>query len=124
MKKLIAVSLAALAIGSAALPAQARTEVDFYVNVAPPPPRYEYVPAPRVGHAWVPGYWEWRHRGHHWVPGYWVRERPGYYYAPARWVDRDGRWYYSRPGWSRRHDSDRDGVPDRWDRAPYNPRWR
>src|SRR5690349_23409176 len=122
MKKLIVGSLVAAAIGSFALPAAAR--VDFFVNVAPPPPRYEVVPAPRVGYVWVPGAWEWRHNRHHWVRGYWVRERPGYYYAPARWVPRDGRYYYEAPGWRGRRDSDGDGVPNRYDAAPYNPRWR
>lgn len=121
MNKLIASSLAILAIGFTALPAAARTEVDVFVNVPPPPLRHEIVPAPRVGYVWVPGYWDWRHHRHHWVGGYWVRERPGYYYAPTRWVERDGRWYYSRGAWARHHDRDGDGVPNRWDRAPNNP---
>lgn len=123
MKRVVAASLAALAIGSFALPAAARSQVDFYVNVAPPAPLYEVVPAPRVGYVWVPGYWDWRGSRHHWVRGTWVRERPGYYYAPARWVERGGRYHYTRPGWGRR-DSDGDGVPNRFDHAPYNPRWR
>ena len=124
MKKLILGSLVAATLGAAALPAAAYTNVDFYVNVPPPAPRYEVVPAPRHGYAWVPGYWEWRGHRHIWVAGHWVAERPGYVYAPARWVERDGRWYYTRPGWHGRRDSDGDGVPDRYDAAPYNPRWR
>ena len=124
MRKLIAGSLIAAALGSVALPAAARSEVDFYVGVAPPAPRYEVVPAPRAGWVWAPGYWEWRHHRHVWVAGHWVRARPGYVYAPARWAERDGRYYYDAPAWHRHRDSDGDGVPDRYDAAPYNPRWR
>ncbi|HET7728734.1 MAG TPA: YXWGXW repeat-containing protein [Usitatibacter sp.] len=124
MRKLIVGSLVAGVLGAVALPAAARSNVEFYVNVAPPAPVYEVVPAPRVGMVWVPGYWDWRHNRHHWVRGYWIRERPGYYYAPARWVERGGRYYYDRPHWRGWRDSDGDGVPNRYDAAPYNPRWR
>ena len=117
-RKLLLASLAAAIIGGASLPSLARTNVDFYVNVAPPALPYEAVPAPRVGFVWVPGYWDWRYNRYHWVPRRYTRPRPGYHYAPARWVARDGRYYYSRPGW---YDSDRDGVPNRYDRAPGNP---
>ena len=76
-RKLLLASLAAAIIGGASLPSLARTNVDFYVNVAPPALPYEAVPAPRVGFVWVPGRY--------------TRPRPGYLYAPARWVARDGR---------------------------------
>ena len=36
--------------------AQART-VEFEVDVAPPAPRVEVVPAPRAGYVYEPGYW-------------------------------------------------------------------
>jgi hypothetical protein len=119
MRKLIVASLIAAAVGMS-LPAAARTNVDFYISVAPPPARYEVVPAPRVGFAWVPGYWDWRYNRHYWVRGHYVRERHGYYYAPARWVDRGGRYYYHAAGW-RQGDRDGDGVPNAYDRAPNNP---
>ena len=120
MRKLILGSIAAAALASA-LPAAARTNVDFSVSVAPPPAYVEAVPAPRVGFVWVPGYWDWRHSRHHWVAGHWVRNRPGYYYAPARWYHRDGRYYQRSAGW---RDADLDGVPNRYDRAPGNPYYR
>ena len=108
MRKLILGSIVAAAVGSAALPAAARTNVDFYVNIAPPPVYAEAVPVPRAGFVWVPGYWDWRYNRHYWVAGHWVRARPGHYhYAPARW-----------------RDADRDGVPNRYDRAPTNPYYR
>ena len=119
MKKLIAGSFVAATLAAAALPAAAAASV--YLEFAPPPaPRYEVVPAPRMGHVWVPGYWEARHRRHHWVAGHWVRHRPGYVYAPARWAQVEGRWRYYAPSWDR----DGDGVPNRYDRAPHNPYYR
>lgn len=99
MRKLILGSLVAATVGSVSLPAAARTHVDLYLNFGPPPVRYEYVPAPRVGMVWVPGHWAWRGHRHVWLAGHWVRHRPGYYYRPARWVDYGGRWQYGRAGW-------------------------
>lgn len=121
MRKLIIGSLAAAVLGSISIPAAARPNVGFYVNIAPPPVYHEVVPAPRAGLVWVPGFWDWRYNRHHWVAGHWVRHRPGYFYAPARWHYRDGRHYSRAGGW---RDADRDGVPNRYDRAPYDPRWR
>ena len=120
MRKLIIGSLVAAALGSVAIPAAARTNVDFFVNIGPPPVYHEVLPAPRHGFVWVPGYWDWRYSRYHWVAGHWIRHRPGYYYEPVRWHHRGGR-YYRSGGW---RDADRDGVPNRYDRAPYNPRWR
>ncbi len=120
MKKLILGSLIAATLASVSIPAAARTSVDLFVNVGPPPLRYEYVPVPRVGFVWVPGYWDWRAERYHWVRGRWSQHRPGYYYEPVRWVGRGGH-YYRQGGW---RDSDHDGVPNRYDRAPLDPRWR
>ena len=119
IRKLILGSLVAAAVGGLALPAAARSNVDVYVNVgAPPPAYYEVVPAPRAGWVWVPGYWDWRGHRHHWIAGHWVRARHGYAYHVPHWYERDGRWYIARGGW---RDSDGDGVPNRYDRSPYNP---
>lgn len=111
-------------VGIAPLPAAA--DVSVFLDVAPPAPRYEVIPAPRAGYVWQPGYWDWRGSRHVWVRGHWVRERPGMYWHPNRWEHRDGRWYLERGRWDRqrwadnrhygRRDRDRDGVPNRYDR--------
>lgn len=96
MRKLILGSIIA-ATFAVAMPAAAAV----YIDVAPPPLRYEVVPAPRAGWVWAPGFWEWRHGRHLWVPGHWVRERVGFVYAPARWVAYGPRWVFVRGGWHR-----------------------
>ena len=85
------------------------------VRVAPPPPRYEVVPASRPGYVWVPGYWDWRGHRHVWVTGHWERARYGYYHRAPEWAHEGDRWVLRRGGWQR-GDRDHDGVPDRYDR--------
>jgi hypothetical protein len=132
--------LAALVASSiSAISAPASAAVGIYLDVAPPAPRYEVVPASRVGFVWAPGYWDWRNGRHVWVRGHWVRERRGMYWHPDRWEQLDGRWTLQRGSWNREEwrerrlaegaprreglrDRDGDGVPDRYDRAPDNPR--
>lgn len=121
MRKLILGSLVAATLAGISIPAAARTNVDFSLHFGPPAAPVEYVPAPRRGYVWVSGYWDWRGHRHHWVRGHWKRHRPGYYYEPARWVHRGGRYHYGAARW---RDADRDGVPNRYDRAPLDPRWR
>ncbi|HUP97755.1 MAG TPA: hypothetical protein VM073_07435 [Usitatibacter sp.] len=137
--------LAAFAAASIGLTAPAMARVDVFVDVAPPAPRYEVVPAPRAGYVWQPGFYVWEGNRHHWRKGHWVRERKGYYWHPSRWEQRDGRYYFREGRWDRqrwadnRHrpggdrdrdgipnaadrDRDGDGVPNRRDDAPNNPR--
>ncbi len=121
MKKLILGSLIAATLVGSSIPAAARTNVDFVVNVGPPALHYEHVPAPRAGLVWVPGYWDWRFERYRWVRGHWTRHRPGYYYEPVRWAGHHGHHYRHGGRW---RDRDGDGVPNRYDRAPYNPYWR
>ena len=116
-KTLLVALVAAGSIGAIAVPAPAAASTGVYVQIAPPAPRYEVIPAPRHGHVWVPGYWDWRGHHHVWVRGVWVRERVGYRYRPHQWVEHGGRWAFNRGGWDR----DRDGIPDRYDRHPNNP---
>jgi hypothetical protein len=60
---------------------------------APPPPRIIYVPEPRPGYAWQPGYWTLQDGQWAWVDGGWVALRPGYAWAPAHWENLpDGTW--------------------------------
>jgi WXXGXW repeat (2 copies) len=100
------------------IPAVAASNLDIQLNVGPPPPRYEPVPAPRSGYIWSPGYWAWDGRSHVWTGGHWERARPGYSYHAPTWVQRDGRWYHQASRW----DSDGDGIPDHRDRTPYGSR--
>ncbi len=60
---------------------------------APPPPRVVYVPEPRPGYAWQPGYWTLQGGAWIWVDGGWVAERPGYVWTPVHWEHApDGSW--------------------------------
>jgi hypothetical protein len=88
----------ALALGAPATP-YARVDVD--IDIAPPPPRYEAVPPPRVGYVWTPGYWYWdaEHRHHIWHKGYFVREHPGEHWVPHHWTEHDGHYRYSDGHW-------------------------
>jgi hypothetical protein len=112
--------LAALAAGSITCAVPAFAAVDVFVDVAPPAPRYEVLPAPRAGYVWQPGYWSWDHGRHTWHKGYWVKERRGYYWHPARWEHRNGRYHFVQGRWDReryaRNDRDHDGIPNRYDR--------
>jgi len=130
---LIAAGMAALSLGFATGTAHAGPQVNIQIGSsypvaaqpalvavqyqAPPPPRYERVPAPRRGMVWSQGHWEWRGHRHVWVPGTWIRVRPGYAYRQPGWVQNGNRWQYHRGGWDR----DGDGVPNRHDRRPDNP---
>ena len=120
MKKTLVAALFAASTAAFTLPAAA----EVYVNIAPPAPRYEVVPAPRHGYVWAPGYWDWRGHRHVWVKGHWERERHGMYWHPNRWTERDGRYVLEKGRWDReryaeahgRGDRDHDGVPNRVDR--------
>ena len=98
----------------------AASTAQLIVQVAPPPPRVEVVPAPRRGMVWSPGHWEWRHQRHVWVPGTWIQARPGYVYAQPEWRQVNGRWAWQAGHWNQ-GDRDGDGVPNRYDRRPGNP---
>jgi hypothetical protein len=139
-RKLLLAALAVSSIGVIPLPATAQV----YIQVAPPPPRHEVMPAERRGYVWQPGYWDWRGQRHVWVKGHWVKERKGMYWHPNRWEQRDGRWVLERGRWDRERwhgggrgygdrdrdgvpnrvdrDKDGDGVPNRYDSNPNNPR--
>ncbi|HTE42768.1 MAG TPA: YXWGXW repeat-containing protein [Steroidobacteraceae bacterium] len=118
-RKSILASLCVTALGALAAPSIASAEVGIYFNVAPPAMRYERTPAPRPGYMWAPGYWDIRGHEHVWRGGHWERSRRGYHYAQPQWTQHNNRWELQRGSW-RRGDRDRDGVPNRRDRAPNN----
>jgi len=93
--------------------------VSIYFRSAPPPSRYERVPAPRRGYVWINGYWDVHRNRHVWNKGHWERARPGHYYAQPTWVRSKHRWELQRGEW-RRGDRDRDGIPNRYDRDRYD----
>ena len=96
-KFLIASSFAAaLSLPSAALQA---ADFSMQLNVGPPPPMYEPVPAPRDGYVWAQGYWDYDHDRHVWRKGHWEREHHGERYAQGEWTQRDGHWYLNRGHW-------------------------
>lgn len=120
---------AMIALGTAAfapLPALAQTSFSLTIGNAPPPPRFESVPAARHGYVWAPGYWNWVGNRHVWVGGHWERERHGYQYVGATWIqDRNG-WRLDPGGW-RQAGYYNDGYdvvtvappPPRYERVPH-----
>ncbi len=115
--------------------AQAGTHVSIQVGIAPPPPRWEPIPAPRAGFFWVPGYWMWVSGGYRWHAGRWHRHRPGYTYMRPAWY-RSGRTWRFRSGYwhparhrvvihpSRRHHAPRNRHWRPHHRAPRHGHWR
>lgn len=118
--KLAAIVLLSVASAGLTAPVSA-APLSVDIRIAPPAPRYEAVPAVRRGYVWTPGYWDWRRNRHHWVAGTWVHERPGYVYTHPAWVQNGDRWRLNHGAWAR-GDRDHDGVPNRRDRHPNNPR--
>jgi hypothetical protein len=92
---------AGLALGASLAPAlaSARTYVD--IDIAPPAPREEVIPAARVGYVWAPGYWSWRHHDHVWVSGHYIHEHHGHHWVADRWGDYHGRYRYEPGHWDR-----------------------
>jgi hypothetical protein len=74
---------------------------DITIDVAPPAPRIEVVPAPRAGYVWAPGHWEWNGRFHSWVAGSWIVAHGNYHWAPARWEQVGQRWHYVQGEWQK-----------------------
>jgi hypothetical protein len=136
MKRILCTAAAIVLSTAAFVPTQAVAQVAFNVVVgnAPPPVRYEVVPAPRYGYEWAPGYWNWNGSRHQWMRGHWERARPGQYYQRPEWRQGHNGWELNRGGWQRgerydnrrmdkdnrrmnnRGDMDRDGIPNRVDR--------
>jgi hypothetical protein len=76
-------------------------------STPPPPPQVVYVPEPRPGYAWQPGYWTLQGGQWVWVDGSWVPLQSGYAWEPAHWEHLpDGNWQL---------------VPGRWVTPPPSP---
>jgi len=59
----------------------------------PPPPRVVYMPEPRPGYAWQPGYWTLQNDRWLWVDGGWIALQPGNTWVPTHWEQlADGNW--------------------------------
>jgi len=103
MKVKHGIGLSTLLIAAAAVsaPSLGSAAVLVDVDVAPPAPRVEVVPAARPGYVWAPGFWAWRGGAHVWVRGHWVRERPGFHWVPDGWVAAGPRWHYVPGHWER-----------------------
>jgi hypothetical protein len=85
-----------------AQPAPAPMEPQVVVDVAPPPPYVEVVPAiPFPGALWIGGYWGWSGGRHVWMPGRYEHPRPGFEWRPHTWVNQGGRWHLQAGGWVR-----------------------
>ncbi|KAF1019369.1 MAG: hypothetical protein GAK30_03153 [Paracidovorax wautersii] len=84
---LTALLLGSAIVLSACVIAPPRVYEPARVEVAPPAPRVEVVPPPRVGYVWVPGFWAWDApaRRHVWVEGRWEAVRPQAHYVPPHW---------------------------------------
>jgi hypothetical protein len=119
-RKSLVVGLCVAALGGISVPMTAIGEVGVYFNMAPPPVRYEAIPAPRHGYVWSSGYWNANGNRHRWQAGHWERERAGYHLTQPTWTQRDNRWQLERGRWSK-GDRDGDGVRNAVDRAPDNP---
>ncbi|MFA1686639.1 hypothetical protein [Achromobacter dolens] len=106
MKSLVKAAMTAgaaavLSLGALAVPGVAQAGVAISIDVAPPPPRVEVVPPPRVGYVWAPGHWEWAGGRHAWIEGAWLPARPGYVYHRPEWRQRHGHWVYYEGRWGR-----------------------
>jgi hypothetical protein len=90
-----------LAASAALAPAVSSAAIDLNIDIAPPAPRVEVVPAVRPGYVWAPGYWAWRDHAHVWVPGHMMREHRGYHWVPEHWVQNGPHWHMEKGHWER-----------------------
>jgi hypothetical protein len=69
-------------------------------SIRPPPPRVIYVPEPRPGYEWQPGYWTQENGDWVWVDGRWVQLPPHYRWTPTHWEEApDGTWHLIPGRW-------------------------
>jgi hypothetical protein len=101
MKRILGAAAALVLSIAAVIPTQAVAQVGFNLVIgnAPPPARYEVIPAPRRGYEWASGYWNWNGNAHAWTEGHWERTRAGHYYEQPQWQQGNDGWRLNRGGW-------------------------
>ena len=98
-KALLAIALA----GSFAAPlAVSAASINFDVDVAPPAPIYEQMPA-REGYVVTPGYYQFdaQRHAHTWVKGAYEPKRSGQHYVGATWQQQNGRYGFDAGHWDK-----------------------
>jgi len=70
------------------------------IDVAPPAPVYERMPA-RAGYVVTPGYYRYDNdrRQHVWVKGNYQAERHGEHYVASEWSKNEGRYHFNEGRW-------------------------
>jgi hypothetical protein len=116
MKKTLAASTLMIALSFALLlpgTAVGQVNVNISIGEAPPPVRYEIVPAPRTGYLWAPGYWNWDGTQHTWSNGHWERNRRNYIYLQPEWHQEGDGWKLEKGGWKHgKHKHQKDDRKD------------
>lgn len=117
MKPIVCLATALILSTAAILPTQAVAQVRVDINLgnAPPPVRYEAVPAARRGYVWAPGYWNWNGKRHVWTAGHWEPARTGQVYEPAEWRQDGDKWKFKRGEWKRTQHDNGVGHKDKHD---------
>lgn len=116
-RKSLLAAMCLASLGAVSVPTTASADVAIYLNTAPPPPRYEPVPAPRHGYTWSSGYWNVKGQRHEWQAGHWEKDRTGYQLAQPTWTQHDNRWQLERAHWNK---GQHDGAPNAVEHAPDN----
>jgi hypothetical protein len=96
-KSLFAISL----VGAFAAPfAVHAAAINFNVDIAPPAPVYEQMPA-REGYVATPGYYRYDEasRAHTWVKGGYEPARKGEHYVGSEWKQQGGHYGRSEGHW-------------------------
>lgn len=116
MKRILCTAAAIVLSAAAFVPTQALAQVNFSIVIgnAPPPQRYEVVPAPRRGYEWAPGYWNLNDGRHVWARGHWERARLGQHYQRPEWQRSNDGWRLNRGGWQRGEHHDNRNKPGLW----------
>jgi hypothetical protein len=89
-----------IAAGASVIGSASAAEVVVMAQSAPPPSRYEAMPAPRAGFVWDHGHWRWDHGRYVWVPGHWQHERVGYHWVPGHWVAHGPNYHWVDGHWA------------------------